>query len=153
MKREIFTSLFWLLFAIYIAIESYRLGLGTWGMPGPGYFPFGAALFIGIISLSTLVRTLRKGPSEYVSVSFPERQWRAVVLSLVSMVGYFLLLNRLGFVLCTLLFAVFFLRVIMLKRWFYTLAAALSIALAAHLLFNVLLNAQLPRGIFAFLGM
>jgi len=42
MKKDAFSSLFLLLFSIYIASEAYHLGLGEWSMPGFGYSPFGA---------------------------------------------------------------------------------------------------------------
>ena len=35
-------------------------------MPGPGYFPFGAELLLGIISLSVLINTLRKAPQQFI---------------------------------------------------------------------------------------
>jgi hypothetical protein len=55
-----YSSAFWLLFSIYIAFESCRLDLGDWHMPGPGYFSFGAALLLGMMSLLVLIKTLLK---------------------------------------------------------------------------------------------
>ncbi len=150
--KDIFSSLFWLLFAIYVAIESYSFDLGKWSMPGPGYFPFGAALVIGIISLLFLLKTLRKAPSKEIPTSIPKGRWRNVVLSLVAMVVYIFLLKSIGFVLCTFLLVIFFLRVVEPQRWFTTLIVSLSVSLGSHLLFNVLLDVQLPKGILGFLG-
>jgi hypothetical protein len=148
--KDIFSSLFGLLFAIYIAIESYRFGLGKWSMPGPGYFPFGAALFFGIISLLFLFKTLRKLPPEGRSSSVSKVGWQNVVLSLVAMVIYVFLLNWIGFAFCTFLLGFFFLRLVARQRWSTTLIIALSVTLGAHLLFNVLLDAQLPNGLLPF---
>jgi putative tricarboxylic transport membrane protein len=148
--KDIFSSLFWLLFSIYIAIESYRFDLGKWSIPGPGYFPFGAALLFGIISILFLFKTLRK-PSSEVRISFDSKvSWQNVALSLVVMVIYVFLLNKIGFVFCTLLLGVFFLRLVARQRWSTTLIIALSVTLGAHLLFNVLLDAQLPNGLLPF---
>lgn len=153
MNSEIFTSLFWLSFAAYISIESYRLGVGKWGMPGPGYFTFGSGLLLGIISVSALVNALRRVPLREKSTGSLERpRYKIIVLILVAMVGYFFLLNTIGFFLCTLFFSFFFLRFIMSQRWLTTLIVTFSVTLALYLLFNILLNAQLPRGILKFIG-
>ena len=148
--KDIFSSLFWLLSAICIAVESYDFGLGTWSFPGPGYFPFGAALVVGIISLVFLFKTLRKASSKEIPASFQKGRWQNVVLSLVAMAIYVFLLKKIGFVFCTFLLVFFFIRAVAQQRWFATFILSLSITLGAHLLFNVLLGAQLPRGILGF---
>jgi hypothetical protein len=149
--KDIFGALFWLLFAIYIVIKSYGIGLGKWSMPGPGYFPFGAALLFGIISLLFLIKTLRKAPSEEIPPSITKERWQKVVLTLIAIIVYVLFLSWIGFIICTFLLVVFFLRVVASQRWFTAIIAGLSVTLGAHLLFNLLLNAQLPSGIFTFL--
>ena len=108
-RLDLYSSAFWLLFSIYIAIESCRLALGSWHDPGPGYFPFGAALLFGSMALVVFLQSLRKafalkslaGPRE-------KSRWQNVVLVLVAMVLYTGLLNSAGFVLCTFLIVVFF---------------------------------------------
>ena len=150
--KDILSALFWFFFAAYVAIESCRMGLGKWSRPGPGYFPFGAALFFGIISILFLFKTLRKAPSERMPSSPSERRWRNVVLNLTAMVVYVFLLDKIGFIFCTFLFAGFFLRIVAQRRWLTTVIVALLITLGAHLLFNIGLNARLPKGILASFG-
>jgi len=152
MRKDIFSSLFWLLFSIYFTIESYSLGLGEWSRPGPGYFPFGAGLLFGIFSLSVFVKTLRRLPLREIAIQSHERlQWQNMVLILFGMLAYTLLLKRIGFVLCTFLLVVLFIRVIAKERWFKSIMTALVVTLTFHLFFNILLNAQLPSGILRFL--
>ena len=152
MKKDILSSLFWLLFSIYFTVESYNLGLGEWSRPGPGYFPFGAGLFFGIFSLSVFVKALRRIPLNEISIQPSERlHWQNMVLILFGMFAYTLLLKRIGFVLCTFLLVLLFIRVIAKERWFKSIITALVVALAFHLCFNILLNAQLPSGILRFL--
>ena len=151
MKIDIISSLFCFLFALFFTIESYRFGLGDWGMPGPGYFPLGAGLLFGIISLSVMFSALRKVPKEMLRES-PERlQWENIVLIIAGMLVYILCLHKLGFILCTFLLVVFFIRIVAHRRWFSSIIIGLSIVLAFHLFFDVLLNAQLPMGILRFL--
>jgi hypothetical protein len=151
MKRDIASSLFWLLFAIYFVIESYRFGLGDWGMPGPGYFPFGAGLLFGMISLSVMVSAIRKVPAEVPGESHGRLQWQNIILILVGMLAYILSFNKIGFILCTFLIVVFFIRLVAHGKWLNSIVIAFSITLAFYLFFDVLLNAQLPMGPFKFL--
>jgi len=152
MGKDIFSSLFWLLFGIYFTIKSYSFGLGEWSRPGPGYFPFGAGLLFGIFSLSVFVKTLRRLPLKEIAIQSHERlQWQNMVLILFGMLAYTLLLKRIGFVLCTFLIVVLFIHVIAKERWFKSIMTALVVTLTFHLFFNILLNAQLPSGILRFL--
>jgi len=151
MKRDTLSTIFLLLFAIYFTIESYRFGLGDWGMPGPGYFPFGAGLLFGIISLSVMLSALRKVPKEMPRGSLERLQWKNIVLIILGMLAYILCLNKVGFILCTFLLVVMFIRIVSHWRWVNSIIIALSITLAFHFLFDVLLNAQLPMGPFKFL--
>ena len=154
MKRDIYSTFFWLLFGIYFTVESYKFGLGEWSKPGPGYFPFGAGALFTIISLSVLVKTLRKAPSGEGSESVPSSErfyWKNIVLIVIGMLAYALLLKRFGFALCTLGLAVFFFRAIAGKGWLRSIITALVVAVVFQVFFNLLLNAQLPNGILGFL--
>ena len=145
---DIFSGLFLLLFAIFIAVESYRLGLGEWNNPGAGYFAFGAALVLGIMSLSVFVKGLRKRPEKEISISDSERlQWQNVVSVLTGMIVYTFIFDKIGFILSTFLLIVFFLRVVAPQRWFVTILTAFFCAVGSYLLFNVLLGAELPKGV------
>jgi putative tricarboxylic transport membrane protein len=151
MKKDIVSSLFWLSFAIYYTAQSYRLGLGQWGMPGPGYFPFGAGLVFGMLALCVTVSAFRKSPAGERAKETPERlRWENVALILTGMLAYILLFKKAGFVIATFLLVFFFIRVIARQRWFQSFLAAVSITIAFHVFFNILLNAQLPMGLLKF---
>ena len=155
MKKDIYSALFWLLFGIYFTVESYTFGLGGWGKPGPGYFPFGAGVLFTIISLSVLIKTLRKVPSGEGSVaaqSSDRFHWQNTFLIVVGLLAYALLLKKLGFALCTLGLVVFCIRIIARKNWFNSVMTGLVVAIVFHVFFNILLNVQLPSGVLGFLG-
>ena len=154
--KVFFSTLFWLLFAIYISIESYHLGLGRWNMPGAGYFPFMAGVLLGGISFSLLVKALLKvsvgKPSlEKASTKLNESEsplnWHNIILTLAGMLVYIPLLHWLGFVLSTLLLMVFLIRAVGRQGWFVSIIAALSVTLASYLIFELALDSQLPKGI------
>jgi hypothetical protein len=148
-RSDLYSSVFWLLFSIYIAAESYRLDLGNWHEPGPGYFPFGAALLFGSMALVVFIKSLKEASAPQVLSGTGEKvRWQNVVLVLVAMVLYTLFLNRAGFVLCTFLIVVFFVRVVALQQWAKSLLMALGMAMGSYLLFNVFLKAPLPKGFF-----
>jgi putative tricarboxylic transport membrane protein len=146
---DVYSSVFWLVFSIYIAVESYRLGLGKWDDPGPGYFPFGAALLFGCMAFVVFVRSLNIGPVSKTDTGQRYR-WQNVILVLIAMVLYTLLLNSIGFVLCTFLIVVFFVKVVALRRWTSSIMMALYMSIGAYLLFSFFLKAPLPKGFFLF---
>jgi hypothetical protein len=154
MKKDLVSTVFWLFFGIYFTFESYRFGLGEWSKPGPGYFPFGAGILFTILSLSVFLKTLRKPPpyKEPGQARSAERfHWQNIVLIITGMVAYALLLKRLGFGLCTFGLVVLFIRMIGGKAWFASVVTGLLVAVTFHVLFNMLLNVQLPNGILGFL--
>ena len=53
-------SLFWLLMAVYVCMESVRLGLGTLRNPGMGFMTFGASVLLGVFSLIVFLQTSLK---------------------------------------------------------------------------------------------
>lgn len=150
-KRDFFSSIFWFCLAVYIVIESSRLGLGGWRIPGPGYFSFGGAILLGMMSLVVLVKSLRKATRQNIPVRSGEKlRWQNVILVLAAMFLYAFLLDRIGFALCTFFLILIFLRGVAHEGWVKTITVAFLVTLGAYLLFNVFLNTQLPKGMFYF---
>lgn len=150
MKREIIVATFWLLFAGYIAYASYQLGLGAGGRPGAGFFPFGAALGIGVVGLLRLLG-VNRDLSEARTTKKPD-EWKKIFSIVGGMLAFALLLDLLGFAICTFLLLAFYLKMVAAQPWQRTLIFAGASAVGAHLFFDVLLRAQLPRGLLAFLA-
>jgi hypothetical protein len=144
-KRETAISIFWLLLALYLCVAAYKLGLGAAGRPGPGFFPFGAAMAIGVIALLRTARARSEKPPATLATTGSE--WRKMACVIFGMAAYAVLLQRLGFALCTFFLIAFYLKIIALQRWQLSLGFAFAVAMLAHLFFDLLLNAQLPRGI------
>ena len=117
MKREIIVSSFWLIFSFYVSFESYRLGLSTANRPGPGFFPFIAAVGIGLIAASRLINSLRvSAPDDHSTLGIAGEA--GLVLGVIAgMMAYAFLLDFLGFLLCTFLLVAFYLRLIAARRW------------------------------------
>jgi hypothetical protein len=120
-------------------------------MPGPGYFPFGAGLIFGVLALCVTVSSIRKSSARGHSKESSERlQWENVALILASMLVYILIFKKAGFVIATFSLVLFFIRVIARERWFHSFLVSVSITIAFHVFFDILLNAQLPMGLLKF---
>lgn len=140
--KEVGCALLGMGFSIYVAFESWRLGIGTFSAPGPGFLPLGAALLIGIFSLAGLWVFRPLGTAEEVQGG----RWN-IVLVVVALVVFAWLVERLGFLLTTTLFLVFLLRVVQRKRWPLALVLSFLIAAASYGVFQIWLRAQLPKGL------
>jgi hypothetical protein len=147
MKKKILATGFWLLFSLSLCVASFGLGIGTGNKPGPGFFPFYAALLVGMIALSRLLKIFQETPVTQAHPTCTPAELKKVVWVVAGMLAYVCLLQAAGFVICTFLLVAFFLKVVAAQRWLTTLCFAFTVALMAHLFFDVLLNAQLPRGI------
>ena len=97
MKREIIICSFWLLLSCYLSVESYRLGLSTANRPGPGLFPFIAAIAIGLITVFRLVSSIRKSSPDNDSELTTAGEVKLVLYVIAGMTAYAFLLDLLGF--------------------------------------------------------
>jgi putative tricarboxylic transport membrane protein len=86
---------------------------------------------------------------------FAEAQMRGelglVAGVIAGIIAYAVLLDTLGFLVCTFLLVAFYMKVIAARRWLVSLSFAATVALAAHLFFDMLLKAELPRGLLSWL--
>jgi hypothetical protein len=79
-------------------------------------------------------------------------QWVNGLVILLLLVGFALLLNLLGFLICTFLFMFILLKKTKIYGWKVVLGWSLGTAVVMHLVFDVWLQAQLPRGLLTFVG-
>jgi len=146
-RRETVTLLLWLAFCAFVCIEALRLGLGTFGMPGPGLIPFGASLCTGLIALVLIVTGRSKRPPQETVSFFEGKRVRKVLYVVCALFLFPFLLSQIGLFLCTLLFVGFSLKTIEPQRWRSVLILSIGAAFACYLLFDVFLRIQLPKGI------
>ena len=144
-KQQKIAILFLLAFSVFVSVESWRLGVGSFSAPGPGFLSFGAALAIFLLSL---FQAFKDWSRDIVKREAPSlRGDKANVLYILGGIFAFpLLLSRAGFLLCTLLFTGYCLRIIAPQKWRVVLAVSFGVTIVSHLVFNVWLSIQLPRG-------
>lgn len=155
MKRvDVIIVIFWIGFSLFIMFLSNRYGLGTFHAPGPGLMPFLTAVLLLLISFYLLIRSIfKRGKMKAAAAKKEEGEvsYRKVSAVLVSLFTYALLLERLGYVIATLLTMIFLFRSMGLKRWRSILFGGSLTVLVSYFLFTYL-GVRFPAGILRFLG-
>jgi putative tricarboxylic transport membrane protein len=146
MKKEIVGCTFWLLVSCYFAFESYRLGLSVAHRPGPGFFPLVATIGMGLIAGWRLLAQIRIGAPHDPDEIEMRGESGLVACVVAGIIAYALLLDTVGFLLCTFLLMAFYLKLIAARPWFSSLTFSAVVAVGAHFFFDVLLKAELPKG-------
>jgi len=148
-KFDFISCGFWLIVGALICEESWRMKLGQFHNPGPGFLPFGAGLILGVGALAVLVMNLRSKAGRDKAFWADRSRWPKVFLTLGCIIVYGVLLESLGFLLTTFFSMGFLFRVIEPQRWRTVIAGAFFSAVGAYLIFQTWLQVELPKG---FLG-
>ena len=146
------SGIFWLLFSVFISIESYRLGLGNVHQPGAGFIFFWTAVAMGVLSIAVFVRAwFGKKTGARESPVFGKENVLKIILVLLSLFLYAFFMEAMGFIPITLLLFIFLLGMIEKRRWVFTIFVSVSVTGISYLLFEIWLKSQLPKGILGFL--
>ncbi len=128
------------IFAVVIGIEAYRLNPGRLSSPGPGLTPLLYALILAGLSAILFLRSAPREEGPPIIL-----KWRPLLSILAILLIYGLLIERLGYLICT--FVVMFLLSRMGKvSWLGSLLMAGLAILAINLLFVQWLQVPLPTG-------
>jgi putative tricarboxylic transport membrane protein len=151
-KADRISGCFWFLFCLFVVYESYRLGLGTIFQPGPGFLFFWTGIVVAILSLVVILRSFGAQPAEETKEApTGKRTATQGILVLVALFLYAILMERLGFIIVTLLLFMFLLGVIEKKKWWFAILVSLAVTVLAYLVFETGLQSQLPKGLLEFL--
>ncbi|MFH1009210.1 MAG: tripartite tricarboxylate transporter TctB family protein [Candidatus Latescibacterota bacterium] len=152
MGRQQVAGFIFLFIGILGFADSFQLSWGSWAEPGPAPFPLAVSLLLIIAGIVKIVQDLKAG----------ERggriEWRTMVrgfLTPLKILGttlvFILVLERLGYLVATLLFMfVLFVWVCRYRVW---IAMGLSVAIGAGswFFFETILKVQLPEGLLRYL--
>lgn len=151
MKRfDLASGIFWLVFSVVVAVESYRLGLGHARSPGPGFVPFFISLFFASLSTVLLIATARNKPGAALSTT-PSPAPDGIKIGFVvgALAVYVFLLEKMGFLVCTFLLILFLLKAVEKLPWPTVLTIATVATFATYVVFYSWLRIQLPPGMFS----
>lgn len=140
-------NIFLILLGIIFCMGALKYGLR---IPSPGFFPFVLGIIFIFLSVLILITTLKKRKDKTIATErfFPGNDsWKKLFVSLFALFVYVLALEYLGFLLAAFLFMVVELRFIEPQKWKTIITAAFLTAASCYALFDLLLKAQLPKGI------
>jgi len=141
------SGLFWFLLGGYVTYESRHYGLGTLTSPGPGFLLFYSGL--GLMGLSVLVIASEAMRSSKPGLSslWSGLQWWRPLFCWLSLLAYAFVVGWLGFLLTTFSLMVYLFSSGRSSRRIIAVPMALATVAIAYLLFQVLLQCQLPAGL------
>ncbi len=126
-----------------LILSSVRLGIGTVTLPGPGAWPFLLSICLILLGGSLL---MRPAPSDQ-NIVLMRPRWGKLVLALVTLLGYALLLDTLGYLVATGLLLLVQLHWVEDRSWKVSILTALIAAVVSFTVFVFWLNVSLPPGI------
>lgn len=152
LNKDKWSSLVWLGVAGFICLGAYRLSLGSFSSPGPGFLPFIAGIFLAVLSCLLFTQSRRSSirPRAANNIWSKGGKGPKVILTIFILFSYALGMEYLGFLLSTILFLALLLRTIEPQRWIVVLFTSLSASSAAYLIFERWLQCQLPKGVLKF---
>lgn len=146
-KGDLIIAIFWMVCGIIITITSYSLGLGTFATPGAGLMPFGIGIILSICSFPILIRSfmsIKKARERDEQGVWFEVDFKRIGLVLASLIGYLVLLERLGFLVTAFFIFLILFKAVGSQRWNRALIATILTLCFAYLLFALLLNVYMP---------
>ena len=150
-RRDLLGCAVWVGASLYICYLSLKIGIGKFGAPGPGFFPFWASVMMGAFALVHLANVITKRSDTRPADSSAEPKWKKTLLVIVSLLLYPLLLPILGYLITTfVLIGFLFLFLGEAKRTWLKVLGAVFVTLGSYFLFYVLLDVRLPRGFLGF---
>jgi putative tricarboxylic transport membrane protein len=137
---------FSLLGGAYLA-GSLSLSMGTVEQPGAGLFPMLVGIFILFLSIPGLVGSLKSGETRKLSQGvFPQgSDLRRVIAIALSVLLFAILLQPLGYGICSAFLMAAVLRLLGMRSWGKAAVIAILTAGISYFFF-VLLDIPLPRG-------
>lgn len=150
-NRDLVSSIVWIVLGGLFAVGGLQHGLMRRGVPGPGFLPFFSGVALIFTSLFILIPALRRNATpEKIDFSPEQGSFKKVLLALAALVVFGMGMEYAGFALTTFLFMLLVPRIMDRTRWFFLASMAFVTAVASYLLFVVLLELNLPKGLLEF---
>jgi len=147
-------SIFWLVIGIYVGISAYRLGIGVFSQPGPGFIFFLMALLLIILSAIdlgiTFIGKSKVGKEKTDEPLWLGVRWYKVLIVLVGISIYNYAFNFLGFLLSTFLLMIFLFKAVEPTKWWVSVFASVITILLSFGIFKLWLKVPFPTGILGF---
>ena len=147
MRSDLAAAALLLALAGYIVLAAGALPFGTARVPQTAFFPKCLAILLAVLALILLARAFIGREDKLASDEIAPRGWLRIAVSLAVLIGFALVLERLGFLASTFLLMFLLLRAIEPQPWRNVIAIALATSLISYGLFAWLLGVPLPAGV------
>ena len=146
-KHDLITALIWMGLGITVAVSSYRLRIGELRNPGPGLMPFLLGISLSLCSLPIFIRALRVRDGQRDENIWSGVAFKKLVLVAASLLGYTLILEKVGFAVSTFFLLLLLFKAIGSRKWSLSLMVSVLTVVVAYFVFVVLLKVELPLGL------
>lgn len=144
-------GLFWLAIGVILCGLAWRVNLGSFDEPGPGFVAFVTGLFISsiglVLLLSEILSKVVPANRGALNQAFQNVSWLRLAYTMTLLIIYALLLNTLGYILTTFLVMWGLFYDWEKNRWASSFLTPLITVIVTYVVFEVWLGCQLPRGI------
>jgi hypothetical protein len=144
------SSLAWLMASIAIIAGSSAYSLGTLSRPGPAFLPLGCGIIMTVLSLVVFGQAVLRDKGKATKNeegSLLTARWPRLVAALAILFAYAFLLEFFGYLMMTLVFMLFVLKVVEPVDWRTAILEAGLAAGGSYFLFEFWLKVPLPKGI------
>jgi putative tricarboxylic transport membrane protein len=145
---DLWTGLFLMIFSGVVMHEALDLEVGTPTNPGSGFMIFGTAVVLGVLALLQFLKSLLS-PEQTGPIQEKIHLWRIVAV-IGANVLYIVLLERVGFLLCTFLLLCFLFQAYEKGKWTSAIGGAAATSFFTYVIFSRLLQLNLPKGLIPF---
>jgi putative tricarboxylic transport membrane protein len=152
MGRQRVAGFIFLIIGILGFSDSLRFSWGSWAEPGPAPFPLAVSLLLSITGIAKIVQDVKAGESgEWIQWPAMARGFVTPLKILGTTLVFILVLERLGYLVATLLFMfVLFVWVCRYRVWI-AMGLSTAIGVGSWFFFETILKVQLPEGLLRYL--
>jgi putative tricarboxylic transport membrane protein len=152
MGRQRVAGIIFLFIGILGFADSLRFSWGSWAEPGPAPFPLAVSLLLSIAGIVKIVQDHKAGENGgRIEWSTTARGFLTPLKILGATLVFILVLERLGYLVATLLFMfALFLWVCRYRVWI-AMGLSVAIGVGSWYFFETILKVQLPEGLLRYL--
>lgn len=140
---EVIVTALFALFALGGIYLSLRLPLGTPLEPMPGFVPLVTCIFLLCVSLVQLVVSVFNADRQFDKVG---EEWKRSAYVIAGLIAYSLALDHAGYIIATAALSLLIMRILEPKSWLEPVIVSLGITVFSYVLFDRVLNVNLPEG-------
>jgi putative tricarboxylic transport membrane protein len=137
-------------FSGYVIVNSLSMPIYAQYGPGPGLFPLGLGIILAVSSLALLWDGINPRKADKPSPFQEKRGMISITLAILGLVGYAILITKLGYLITTFLLVIFLMMVVARDKVKTTVLTAVGVTLLLYLIFEIGLQMRLPKGPFGF---